>query len=121
MVWTAHKPHAESDKKTWFGYWKNDGFVKTKHRGRIDLNHRWESIRDRWVEMFRNREVHAGESVLQKVTHADEWCAEAYMETDYSAITQSDFEKTVRNYAMFRLLGKQTSVENTEEGEDETR
>lgn len=22
MVWTAHKPHAESDKKTWFGYWK---------------------------------------------------------------------------------------------------
>lgn len=46
MIWTAHKPHTESNKKTWFGYWKDDGFIKTKHRGRIDLNHRWEGIRD---------------------------------------------------------------------------
>lgn len=107
MVWTAHKPHAESDKKTWFGYWKDDGFVKTKHRGRIDINHRWEKIRDHWVEMFRNREVHAGESVLQKVTHADEWCAEAYMETDYSVLTQSAFEKVVRSYALFKLFGQE--------------
>jgi type I restriction enzyme M protein len=119
MVWTAHKPHAESDKKTWFGYWKDDGFVKTKHRGRIDQHHRWEAIREHWVEMFRNREVHAGESVLQKVTHADEWCAEAYMETDYSLITQNDFEKVVRNYAMFRLLGLKLGSFGEEETEEE--
>jgi type I restriction enzyme M protein len=118
MVWTTHKPHAESDKKTWFGYWKDDGFIKTKHRGRIDQHHRWETIRDRWVEMFRNREVHAGESVSQKVTHADEWCAEAYMETDYSTITQADFEKVVRNYAMFRLLGNQSTPLN-EDGDND--
>jgi 16S rRNA G966 N2-methylase RsmD len=115
MVFTAHKPHAESDKKTWFGYWKNDGFVKTKHRGRIDLYDRWPGIRDRWIEMFRNREVHPGESVLQKVSDADEWCVEAYMETDYSQITQSDFEKVVRNYAIFRMLG---SADNGAEEED---
>lgn len=106
MVWTAHKPHAESDKKTWFGYWKDDGFVKTKHRGRIDLHHRWEATRDRWVEMFRNREVHAGESVLQKVTHTDEWCAEAYMETDYSTITQKDFERELKKYVVFKILSE---------------
>lgn len=108
MVWTAGIPHSVSDKKTWFGYWKKDGFVKTKHKGRIDLNHQWDSIRGRWVEMFRNREVHAGESVMQKVTHKDEWCAEAYMETDYSQITQVDFEKVVRNFAIFKLLGAQS-------------
>lgn len=105
MVFTAHKPHAVSDKKSWFGYWKDDGFVKTKHMGRVDIYGRWPSIRDRWVEQFRNREVHAGESVLQKVTPADEWCAEAYMETDYSTLTQADFERVVRNYAVFKLLG----------------
>lgn len=55
--------------------------------------------------MFRNREVHAGESVMQKVGPNDEWCAEAYMETDYSKITRADFERTVRNYAIFKLLG----------------
>ena len=112
MVFTAHIPHAISNRKTWFGYWKNDGYVKTKHRGRIDLNHHWASIRDRWVDTFRNREVHAGDSVMQKVTENDEWCAEAYMETDYEKITKSDFESVVRNYAIFRLLGAE---ENNEE------
>ena len=27
MVWIAGKPHAKSDRKTWFGYWRDDGFV----------------------------------------------------------------------------------------------
>ena len=79
------------------------------------MNHRWEDVRTHWVEMFRNREVHAGESVLQKVTVEDEWCAEAYMETDYSKITREDFEQVVRNYAMFQMLGAR--LENNEEAE----
>jgi type I restriction-modification system DNA methylase subunit len=107
MVFTAKISHATSKKKTWFGYWKDDGFIKTKHRGRIDPAHRWRAIRDRWVEAFRNREVHTGESVTRHVTEADEWCAEAYMETDYGKLTPGDFERAVRNYAIFRLLGAQ--------------
>jgi len=58
--------------------------------------------------MYRNREVHPGESVMQVVTARDEWCAEAYMETDYSKLTQADFERVVQNYAIYRLLGNQT-------------
>jgi hypothetical protein len=65
--------------------------------------------------MFRNREVHAGESVMQMVTADDEWCAEAYLETDYSKITQADFEKVVRNYAIFRMI---SSVDNVQEDGD---
>ncbi|HZV99685.1 MAG TPA: N-6 DNA methylase, partial [Methylophilaceae bacterium] len=106
MVWTSGTPHAVSDKKTWFGYWKNDGYIKTKHRGRIDPNHTWETIRDRWVEMFRNREVHAGESVLQKVTYEDEWCAEAYMETDYSTLNREEFENELKKYVVFKILNE---------------
>jgi hypothetical protein len=56
--------------------------------------------------MFRNREVHAGESVTQKVTAADEWCAEAYMETDYSKLTQADFEKELKKYVVFRIMNE---------------
>lgn len=103
MVWIAKVPHTETDRKTWFGYWKDDGFMKTKNKGRIDLNDAWDGIRDRWISSYRNREVHAGESVLQKVTANDEWCAEAYMETDYSKITQADFIDVVKNYAAFRM------------------
>lgn len=103
MVFTAHKPHASENRKTWFGYWKNDGFIKTKHKGRIDLNEVWPEIRDHWVESFRNREVHPGESVLQKVTADDEWCAEAYMATDYGTIKSTDFSNAVRELASYKL------------------
>lgn len=106
MVFRAQIPHSVSNRKTWFGYWKNDGFTKAKHRGRIDANSLWEGVKSHWLEMYRNRETHAGESVLQYVGAKDEWCAEAYMETDYSQITQADFEEVVRNYAVFKLLNK---------------
>ncbi len=105
MVWTAKKPHAKSRKKTWFGYWKEDGFTKTKHRGRLDIGNYWQDIRNHWVTMFLNRDEHVGESVKQEVGATDEWCAEAYMETDYGLILQADFEKTIRDHAVFRLLG----------------
>lgn len=118
MVFTAGVPHETSNRKTWFGYWKRDGFTKTKHRGRVDLHNAWSEIRTYWVESFRNREVHAGESVMRQVTAADEWCVEAYMETDYSKLTQDDFEKAVRDYAIYRLLGS-TTIEVAEEGDSD--
>ncbi|MCD1653563.1 N-6 DNA methylase [Treponema zuelzerae] len=104
MVWIAGIPHSESNKKTWFGYWRDDGFVKTKHRGRIDLNDKWASIRDRWVENYRNREVHPGESALSEVDWKDEWTAEAYIDTDYDKITKDDFETEIKKYLLFKLM-----------------
>ena len=115
MVFMAKIPHTVSDRKTWFGYWRDDGFVKTKHKGRVDLYGRWPAIRDRWVRTFRNREDHPGESVMRKVTASDEWCAEAYMETDYTKITREDFEDAVRNYAVFKLLGARARPEDVDE------
>jgi type I restriction enzyme M protein len=110
MVFTAGIPHETSDKKSWFGYWKRDGFTKTKHRGRVDLDNQWPGIRDYWVDSFRNREVHPGESVMRKVGVSDEWCVEAYMETDYNKLTQEHFEKVIRDYAIYRLLGGVTDT-----------
>ncbi|WP_082531794.1 N-6 DNA methylase [Methylobacterium sp. Leaf469] len=104
MIFTAKIPHQVSNKKTWFGYWKDDGFIKTKHRGRVDQGNDWARRRDHWVNSYRNREVRAGESVSRYVTSDDEWCAEAYMETDYSTLRQSDFERVVRNYAIYKLM-----------------
>lgn len=118
MVFSAGTSHAKSGKKTWFGYWKDDGFTKTKHKGRIDINELWLSIRDRWIEQYRNKEVHPGQSVSEYVTAADEWCAEAYMETDYSKITVADFESTVKNYAIFQLLGSALSNKEEDSADD---
>lgn len=103
MVFTAGVPHAASSKKTWFGYWRNDGFVKVKNLGRVDRDGSWPSIRDRWIEQFRNREVRPGESVSRFVDASDDWIAEAYMETDYSALTNGVIGEVLREYAMHML------------------
>jgi 16S rRNA G966 N2-methylase RsmD len=114
MVFTAGIPHETSNKKSWFGYWREDGFVKVKNLGRVDRDGVWPAIRDRWIESWRNREVHAGESVTALVGPDDEWLAEAYMETDYSKLTQKDLERTVLDYALFLLRGVQ-KIDEVEE------
>ncbi|WP_311080836.1 N-6 DNA methylase [Paenibacillus polymyxa] len=111
MVFKAHIPHSISARKTWFGYWKNDGFIKSKNLGRVDLNETWLTIRNSWVEAYRNRDDVPGFSVKSMVDHNDEWCAEAYMQTDYSRITAKDFEDTVRNYLTFKLNGSESRLE----------
>ena len=106
MVITAHHPHP-SGKKTWFGYWRDDGFMITKHRGRVDLKQRWTEIKNQWVTAYRNRAIVQGQSVMSEVTAGDEWCAEAYMDTDYSVLTASDFENEIKQYVAYRVLNEQ--------------
>lgn len=103
MVFRAHKPH-DPKVKTWFGYWKDDGFVKTKTDGRVDKKEHWAPIRERWLDQYLNGEEVAGQCVKASVTHEDEWCAEAYLETDYSTISQADFEAEVRKFLVHKLL-----------------
>jgi hypothetical protein len=119
IVITAHKPHPKG-KKTWFGYWRNDGFVKVKNRGRIDFNHTWESIKANWVNVYRNREIIEGFSLAREVNENDEWCAEAYMQTDYSRIGLSDYEQTVKQYILFNLMDLTgISMDGTNENGDQ--
>ena len=102
LVFKAHMPHPEG-KKTFFGYFKDDGFVKTKHVGRVDKNNQWDGIKKKWLSAYINRESIAGLSVTQEVNADDEWCAEAYMETDYSTLSEDDFVNTIKDYVAFKV------------------
>ncbi len=106
MVFTAHVPH-ESDPhhESWFGYWKDDGFRKDKMQGRIATD-KWPKIKEKWLTDFTNRKVAPGVSVRKRVGISDEWCAEAYLETDYSDITEEEFETELKKYWMFKILNK---------------
>jgi type I restriction-modification system DNA methylase subunit len=104
MVFEANKRHAGL--KTWFGYFKNDGFEKRKNQGRIDARGKWEFIKNKWIDAFHNSEEIAGLSVKQQVADRDEWCAEAYMETDYSTLCQANFEKKLKEYAAVKFLNQ---------------
>lgn len=100
MVWTAHRPH-DSTLETFFGYCKDDGFVKRKKLGRIDAYGRWEAIEAQWLSLYRNRDVEDGLSARHCVSDTDEWLCEAYMKTDYTKLGQADFQQTVNDYLAY--------------------
>lgn len=99
MVFEANKPNA--GRKTWFGYFKDDGFEKRKHLGRIDAKNRYTEIKNHWLYSYHNEDQIPGLSVRHEVSAEDEWCAEAYMETDYSTLSELDFIRKMRNYAAY--------------------
>lgn len=109
MVFTLGKPHQNSDgtiNKTFFGYYKDDGHKKKKNLGRIeqfdkDGNSIWKRIEEEWLDLFRNKTVKDGISAMEIVTGKDEWLCEAYMKTDYSKITEKDFQQTLNNYLAY--------------------
>ena len=121
MVFRAHQPHSQSPVGTWFGYWKDDGFIKMKNRGRVDSGS-WDEIRQTWISAYNARSVEAGSSVVHTVTDKDEWCAEAYLETDYSQIDRAAFEEAVREHLLCVALLKlgTKSAEETQPDELES-
>lgn len=105
MIFTAHKPHPKF-KATYFGYYKNDGFVKRKIQGRYDAYGSWQAIKEKWIANFLNRQNEEGFSINKQVSAADEWCAEAYMFTDYQQLDRAHFENTLLNYSSFLFSNK---------------
>ena len=100
MVWEAHTPH-DSKQETFFGYCKDDGFVKKKKLGRIDVNKKWEQVENQWLSLYRNKDVKDGLSARKCVSHSDEWLCEAYMKTDYTKLTNEDFQRTLNDYLAY--------------------
>ena len=99
MLFTMGIPHFDTDgkpkKKTFFGYYKNDGFTKKKNLGRIEVldtkgQSIWETqIHPKWLSLFKNGDVESGLSAKEYVTASDEWLCEAYMKTDYSKLCEA--------------------------------
>ncbi len=111
MVFKAHKPHPKT-KETYFGYYKDDGFVKRKIQGRYDAFGKWEKIKAKWIANFQNKKEERGFSINKLVTAKDEWCAEAYMKTDYTKLTDKHFSDTIFNYLCILINHKMISINN---------
>ncbi len=57
-------------------------------------------------------------SVMKEITENDEWCAEAYMATDYSRLTVDDYEQTVKKFILFKLMGANGYIEESGDEND---
>lgn len=100
MIRQAGKPNTT---KTRLGYLKDDGFEKRKHKGRIDAKKKRENIKNHFLEAYRNNDEVVGLSIKKSLTATEEWLAEAYMETNYSQLTEDDFIKTIKKYIAFNV------------------
>lgn len=108
MIFDLSQKHEKANRDTFFGYFKDDKFIKRKGLGRIELtdsdgNSLWAKTKELWLSLYRNKKEVPGLSVMHKVSWQDEWLAEAYMETDYSVLSSSDFEQTIRNHLAYLI------------------
>lgn len=104
-IGTKHNDVSNPD--TFFGYCKDDGFKKKKNLGRVEQvdtdsgKSKWVEIERKWIELYRNRQAVDGLSATHKVNGDDEWLCEAYMKTDYTKLTERDFQQTINDYLAY--------------------
>lgn len=114
MVFKIGRKHSDiSTPNTFFGYYKDDGFKKKKNIGRIEQmdpitqKSKWIDIEKEWIDLYKNRKEKPGRSATHSVSALDEWVCEAYMETDYTALRESDFINTINGYFSYLVsIGK---------------
>ena len=102
VVFKAHQKHP-SDKETFFGYWKDDGFIKNRSLGRCDYFNRWDNIKKEWLYTFRNKK-NTKDSLNRLVSAKDEWCIEAYMKTNYQTLNEDCFIEILKEYSGYLFL-----------------
>ena len=108
MIFDLSQKHERANRDTFFGYFKDDKFVKRKGLGRVektdqDGNSLWLKTEAKWLDLYKNKREVPGLSVMRKVTCDDEWLAEAYMETDYTRLTVDNFVCTIRDYYSYLI------------------
>lgn len=109
MIFTLGERHKDKNgivkKETFFGYFKDDGFIKKKNIGRIEKHEGiWNDIETLWINLYKDRITQKGLSVTRFVDENDEWLAEAYMDTDYSSLsTNEKFEDSLREFLSFKI------------------
>lgn len=106
MIFDLSQKHEKANRDTFFGYFKDDKFIKRKGLGRVEQtdsegNGLWAPTEELWLSLYKNKRVVPGLSVMHRVSWKDEWLAEAYMETDYSTLTEEDFQKTLNDYLAY--------------------
>lgn len=103
MVFKAHVKHDEN-KAVFFARWKNDGFKVIPHNGRKDFGE-WSSIRAEWIDQIDGTaKTNPYVWLKKKISPKDEALSEAYIETDYTQLSDGDFERTLKKYALFKYM-----------------
>lgn len=102
-VFETNKPH--NNHEVIFYDLKDDGFVLSKNKGRTDLFNRWNTIKKELLNKINNVEKYQDNLIIlkKKIKGPEEWLIQAHSETDYSKLSQKDFERKIKEQVIFNL------------------
>ncbi|MDI9356889.1 MAG: N-6 DNA methylase [Chitinophagaceae bacterium] len=95
---------SHGDKKVVLYDLKDDGLILSKNKGRTDTLNKWVNIKNDLLEKIKNPEKYNDNInvVYTKITADDEWIIQAHSKTDYSQLSERDFENTLKEYVIFK-------------------
>ena len=113
MVFRAHQRHPKG-KQVFLGYYKDDGFTKSKIDGRTDSRGKWKNIKKKWVDSYLNKAEIPGFSTKVELHHEMDWSPEHYMVTDYTSVNDDLFIETILSYSSYLFSEKIISLASSE-------
>lgn len=101
-VFKTNVPHKDSE--VVFYDLKDDGFVLSKNRGRTDRLNKWLKIKSNMLECIKYVDKFQDNLTILKTSigENDEWLIQAHSQTDYSTLSNIDFEKSIKGYTIFK-------------------
>lgn len=102
-VFETHNPH--NNKEVIFYDLKDDGFVLSKNKGRTDRLNKWKSIKHNLLFKLKNVDTKKDNLTLLKkeIGNNEEWIIQAHSDTDYSMLSNIDFENSIKEYTIFNV------------------
>lgn len=116
-VFECNKPQKETE--TVFYDLRDDGFELHKTHGRVDSG-RWSGLENNMLNAITNdpkKNANDYTLIVHKPGKEDEWTINQYSKTDYSQLTEKDFENQLKKYALFRYM--EDTAKMKEEGDDD--
>lgn len=94
------------NEKTYLMYCKDDGYKILKNT-RVEKKKGLSKEKiNSWLSDYQTKTTDPLKSVYIDIHEDDEWLIEAYMKTDYSTLSESDFEETIRNYYSYLIKSR---------------
>lgn len=113
-VFECNKPQKETE--TVFYDLRDDGFVLHKTHGRMDTG-KWAVLESKMLDAITNdpkKNANDYTLIVQKPGKEDEWTINQYSKTDYSQLSEKDFENQLKKYALFRYMEDNANLEERE-------
>lgn len=90
----------------------DDGFVLSKNRGRTDILGLWKEKETRLLDIVKGNIPANGINIIrQQVKNNDEWILQAHSNTDYDLLSNSSFEKCIKEYVVFTMKDRLNIVD----------